>query len=665
MIDSTNLGFTYDGQTFALRDVNVHVNAGEFVCILGGNGSGKSTFAKHINALLAPDEGSMTVDGSDTRDQQALYLIRSTAGMVFQNPDDQLVASLVEDDVAFGPENLGVEPAEIASRVARSLAEVGLMGFEKHETHALSGGQKQRVAIAGVLAMEPKILILDEASSMLDPRGRKGLLRVCRELHEAGLTIVMITHFMEEAAEADRVIVLEEGRVALEGTPDEVLVRTDVLARLNLEVPFACDFSVQLQDSGVDVVPCVHESALIAQLRKAAPAAFPCTEGYTVAQDASAVCAIAPMKLPPLPRTSTAEGTPLIEFDHVSYTYDAAMAKRQQKAAKRGKASTDVQAERAKWGNDPDALWAVRDVTFSVMEGEFLGIAGHTGSGKSTLIQHMNALVRPTMGRVLVGGKDISDKAAATQARSLVGVVFQYPEHQLFAATVFDDVAFGPRNMGLSEEEVVERVKESLAQVGLDYDEVQEKSPFELSGGQQRRVAFAGVLAMRPRVLVLDEPAAGLDPAARRDFLGMISDLHKRGLTVVMVSHSMDDLARLTDRVLIMKEGEMFCVGTPAEVFIHADELNAIGLGQPCPQRMAGKLRDAGMPLDISALYDEASLVREVAGRIAQAVAEGSVAYDAAQPTPASAESAAEGFAANNAAATAQDHNQQNEGDAR
>lgn len=665
MIDSTNLGFTYDGQTFALRDVNVHVNAGEFVCILGGNGSGKSTFAKHINALLAPDEGSMTVDGSDTRDQQALYLIRSTAGMVFQNPDDQLVASLVEDDVAFGPENLGVEPAEIASRVARSLAEVGLMGFEKHETHALSGGQKQRVAIAGVLAMEPKILILDEASSMLDPRGRKGLLRVCRELHEAGLTIVMITHFMEEAAEADRVIVLEEGRVALEGTPDEVLVRTDVLARLNLEVPFACDFSVQLRDSGVDVVPCVHESALIAQLRKAAPAAFPCTEGYTVAQDASAVYAITPMKLPPLPRTSTAEGTPLIEFDHVSYTYDAAMAKRQQKAAKRGKASTDVQAERAKWGNDPDALWAVRDVTFSVMEGEFLGIAGHTGSGKSTLIQHMNALVRPTMGRVLVDGKDISDKAAATQARSLVGVVFQYPEHQLFAATVFDDVAFGPRNMGLSEEEVVERVKESLAQVGLDYDEVQEKSPFELSGGQQRRVAFAGVLAMRPRVLVLDEPAAGLDPAARRDFLGMISDLHKRGLTVVMVSHSMDDLARLTDRVLIMKEGEMFCVGTPAEVFIHADELNAIGLGQPCPQRMAGKLRDAGMPLDISVLYDEAALVREVAGRIAQAVAEGSVAYDAAQPTPASAESAAEGFAANNAAATAQDHNQQNEGGAR
>ena len=278
-----------------------------------------------------------------------------------------------------------------------------------------------------------------------------------------------------------------------------------------------------------------------------------------------------------------------------------------------------MQAERAKWGNDPDELWAMRVVSFAVMEGEFLGIAGHTGSGKSTLIQHMNALVHPTMGRVLVDGRDIADKAAAAQARSLVGVVFQYPEHQLFAATVFDDVAFGPRNMGLTEEEVRDRVEESLSQVGLDFDDVQEKSPFELSGGQQRRVAFAGVLAMRPRVLVLDEPAAGLDPAARRDFLDMIADLHKQGLTVVMVSHSMDDLARLTDRVLIMKEGELFCVGTPAEVFVHADELNAIGLGQPCPQRMAGKLRDAGMPLDIRTLYDEETLAREVAKRLAAA----------------------------------------------
>ena len=178
MITCTNVEFTYDGDRLVLAGINAHIAPGEFVCILGGNGSGKSTLAKHFNALLVPDAGSVATDGMSTADEENLYAIRSTAGMVFQNPDDQLVASLVEDDVAFGPENLGVETAEIALRVRSALEEVGLVGFEKHETNALSGGQKQRVAIAGVLSMNPKILILDEASSMLDPRGRKGLMRV-------------------------------------------------------------------------------------------------------------------------------------------------------------------------------------------------------------------------------------------------------------------------------------------------------------------------------------------------------------------------------------------------------------------------------------------------------------------------------------------------------
>ena len=609
MIESSNLGFTYDGEHFALRGVDIHIAAGEFVCILGGNGSGNSTLAKHINALLVPDEGSMVVDGNDTQDLDALYLIRSTAGMVFQNPDDQLVASLVENDVAFGPENLGIEPSEIAQRVKQALADVGLMGFEKHETHALSGGQKQRVAIAGVLAMNSKILILDEASSMLDPRGRKGLMRVCRELHEDGMTIVMITHFMEEAAHADRVIVLEDGHIALEGTPDEVLVHTDTLSHLNLEVPFACEFSGRLRELGVNVDACVHESQVIESLRCNAPGAF-ALEGNAEKEVHGTLADLSSTSFD----GQTHERT-LIEFDHVSYTYDEAMAKRQQKAAKRGKI-LPVQNERAKWGNDPSALWAVRDVSFSIYEGEFLGIAGHTGSGKSTLIQHMNGLVHPTTGRVLVDGKDIASKQAATEARSLVGVVFQYPEHQLFAASVFDDVAFGPRNMGLSDEEVAVRVEESLERVGLDCEQLREKSPFELSGGQQRRVAFAGVLAMRPHVLVLDEPAAGLDPAARHDFLNMISDLHAQGLTVVMVSHSMDDLASLADRVVIMKEGELLCTGAPDEVFIRADELNEIGLGAPSPQRMANKLRAAGMPLRSSVLYTTDTLTHEVASHV-------------------------------------------------
>lgn len=601
MIDCSNLGFTYDGERFALRDANVHVAPGEFVCILGGNGSGKSTFAKHINALLLPDEGTMEVDGRATTDEDNVYLIRSTAGMVFQNPDDQLVASLVEDDVAFGPENLGVATPEIAARVEAALKEVGLVGFEKHETHALSGGQKQRVAIAGVLAMEPAILILDEASSMLDPRGRKGLMRVCRELHERGMTIVMITHFMEEAAEADRVIVMEAGHVALSGTPDEVLVRTDVLSRLNLEVPFACDLSLRLQAAGMRVPTCVAEAALVDAVAAEVNAATAETA------DANEEDGEGPSAGSSSPRNAES----IIVFDDVSYTYDAAFAKKKKKLAKKGKAAAP--AKQAAWGNSPDAAWAVSHVSFDVRKGEFLGIAGHTGSGKSTIIQHMNAILHASEGRVLVGGEDVADKAAAARARSFVGVVFQYPEHQLFAATVYDDVAFGPRNMGLSEDEVDARVRESLERVGLDFDAIKDASPFELSGGQQRRVAFAGVLAMRPRVLVLDEPVAGLDPNARREFLGMVSDLHKQGLTVVMVSHSMDDLAALCNRIAVFKEGELFAIGEPREVFLQAAELNAIGLGLPAAQRMANALCDAGLPLAANRLYDVDTLTNAVA----------------------------------------------------
>lgn len=266
MIHCTDIEFTYDGERLALAGVDLHVAPGEFVCILGGNGSGKSTLAKHLNALLLPDRGTVTVDGYDTAEPRDVYRIRSTAGMVFQNPDDQLVASLIENDVAFGPENLGVPTDDLRQRVADALADVGLQGFDKRETAALSGGQKQRVAIAGVLAMEPSILILDEATAMLDPRGRAGLMRVVRELHERGMTVVMITHFMEEAAAADRVVVLDGGEVRMDGAPEEVLVRADELRSLSLEVPFACRLSLELQAAGVPVSTCITDDTLKEEL---------------------------------------------------------------------------------------------------------------------------------------------------------------------------------------------------------------------------------------------------------------------------------------------------------------------------------------------------------------------------------------------------------------
>lgn len=607
MIECRGVSFSYDGAVPALDGVDLNIEDGEFFCILGGNGSGKSTFAKHLNALLQPDAGTVRINGMDASDPELVYDIRSTAGMVFQNPDDQLVATLVEDDVAFGPENLGVPSMQIAQRVREALKGVGLVGFERHETHALSGGQKQRVALAGVLAMEPRVLILDEASSMLDPRGRKGLMKACHALHNRGMTIVMITHFMEEAAEADRVAVFQAGRVAMLGKPEEILTRADELAQLNLDMPASCCLGRALREKGVSVCAQVREADMVAEIAQA----YAERSGTDIAGQPSASDSHVLDN-----GSSAADGIaasePVIEISHLSHSYS--LSARERRRWRKRSTTADASSKQALWGNDPNSPWALRDVSLTVRRGEFLGLAGHTGSGKSTLVQHLNGLIRPQEGSVCALGLDLSNKKDAAAVKAKVGVVFQYPERQLFAETVAQDVAFGPRNLGLPQDEVARRVASSLARVGLDLAAIGDKSPFELSGGQQRRVAFAGVLAMEPEVLVLDEPMAGLDPAARRDFLGLIDRLHREGLTVVMVSHSMDDLANCCDRIVVMNEGAVFAEGTPAQVFAHADELKSIGLGVPAAQRMALSLVQAGVPLRCDKLYTVEALADELAG---------------------------------------------------
>lgn len=605
MIECRGVSFSYDGAVSALDGVDLNIEDGEFFCILGGNGSGKSTFAKHLNALLQPDAGTVRINGMDASDPELVYDIRSTAGMVFQNPDDQLVATLVEDDVAFGPENLGVPSAQIAQRVREALKGVGLVGFERHETHALSGGQKQRVALAGVLAMEPRVLILDEASSMLDPRGRKGLMKACHVLHERGMTIVMITHFMEEAAEADRVAVFRAGRVAMLGTPEEILTRADGLVELNLDMPASCCLGMALRAKGVPVHARVREADMVAEIAQVyADRSGEDTAGRPSASDSRVLDNVSSAT------DGTAVSEPVIEISHLSHSYS--LSARERRRWRKRSATAGKSNKQALWGNDPSSPWALRDVSLTVRRGEFLGLAGHTGSGKSTLVQHLNGLIRPQEGSICALGLDLSNKKDAAAVKAKVGVVFQYPERQLFAETVAQDVAFGPYNLGLPQDEVDRRVESSLSRVGLDLSTVGDKSPFELSSGQQRRVAFAGVLAMEPEVLVLDEPMAGLDPAARRDFLELIDRLHRDGLTVVMVSHSMDDLANCCDRIVVMNEGAVFAEGTPAQVFAHADELKSIGLGVPAAQRMALALTEAGVPLRRGGLYAVESLADEL-----------------------------------------------------
>ncbi len=259
MINCNNVSFKYrvnegEEERYALNGVNFEVEKGEFLVILGHNGSGKSTIAKHMNALLIPSEGTVIVDGLDTLDHKNLWEIRSKAGMVFQNPDNQLVATIVEEDVAFGPENLGVPPKEIRKRVDESLKKVGMYEYRRHAPHLLSGGQKQRIAIAGILAMKPQCIIFDEPTAMLDPSGRKEVLENIKEINKNyGITIVLITHYMDEAAQADRVIVMDEGKIILEGKPRDVFSNVQKMKEIGLDVPQVTELCYELQNNGISI----------------------------------------------------------------------------------------------------------------------------------------------------------------------------------------------------------------------------------------------------------------------------------------------------------------------------------------------------------------------------------------------------------------------------
>lgn len=598
IVDFQDASFSYDGHANALDGVTLSIERGSFVCVLGGNGSGKSTLARHIDALLLPDSGKVLVLGLDTADGGNLLEVRSNAGLVFQNPDDQIVAAVVEDDVAFGPENLGVPSDQLAVRVHKALDRVGLESFGKRETFALSGGQKQRVAIAGICAMDPQVIVFDEAGSMLDPRGRRGLMRLCRELNDAGITIVLITHSMEEAALADRVVVLKSGKVAMDGTPQDVLSRARELQELNLEAPFATRMSLALQDVGVPVPTFVDERQLEGEL-----------EGMLVVAEAQRQADV-PAGTTRECEPAVPEGDPVITLEDVSFSYVPKQKRKARKAGGFGGFRKD-EGDAGEGGEGDGIQWALRDVSFSLNEGDFLGIAGHTGSGKSTLAQVLAGVLKPTEGKAFVRGRDLSDKRSVAEARRSVGLVFQYPEHQLFAPTVFEDVAFGPRNLGFSPEEVDLKVRKALELVHLSPDEVGDRSPFELSGGQQRRVALAGVLSMEPEVLVLDEPTAGLDPKAHELFLGLIAELHRTSnVATVIVSHDMDDLARLCNRVMLMNEGRVVADGSPALIFSDEDAIARIGLGVPRTTHLANRLGMAG-------LFCAVPTVRELAGQVA------------------------------------------------
>lgn len=558
-----------DGNVIAteeiLKGVDLTIKKGEFIALLGRNGSGKTTFSKQLNAILRPSEGMVTVDEMGTRDAEKLYDIRQHVSMVFQNPDNQMVAANVEEEVAFGPENLGMESDTIVARVKQALEQVRMWKRRKTAPNHLSGGQKQRIAIAGILAMHPDYIVLDEPTAMLDPKGRKEVMEALQRLNqEQEMTVILITHDMEEAALAGRVILLADGQVRFDGTPEDFFGEDALLAEMGMEAPLSYRVR-KLIDSDVfekKIGDARVEEATIDKREKVA-------EYDKTGREWEASSELVDKKKNKKAEAETDEkNQALLSLQHVSYIYSP------------GTAYEKV---------------ALDDVNLSLGKGEIVGLAGHTGSGKSTMIQLLNGLLKPTSGTVTFEGKDIHAKGySGNYLRSKVGMVFQYPEHQMICDTVWEDVAFGPGKQGLTGEACETRVEEALRFVDLP-EKYYQASPLQLSGGQKRRVAIAGVLAMHPEYIILDEPAAGLDAVGKREIFDRIRRMSReQGIGVLLVSHSMEDLAEYADRIIVLDDGKKILDDRPAQVFAKRETLADCGLDVPETVKLADKLRANG-----------------------------------------------------------------------
>ena len=534
MIKIKNLEFEYyerdDDENLtdminAIRGINFDAKKGDFIAVAGRNGSGKSTFAKILNCLISPIEGTVIIGGIDAINgtDDEIMKIRKKVGMVFQNPDNQIIGSVVSEDVAFGAENIGIPEKELWERVFYALDKSGLgTKLSDRRISELSGGEKQKTAIAGVLAMKPSCIVFDEATSMLDNESRFEILNCIKDLNKKlGITVIMITHNMDELLFADYIYIMNKGRIFIRGTKESVFSRKDELISAGLEVPVIVEIKDKLFDAGVLRDRSIYSvDALIARLKKEHPNKFFLDvkmERYNMSK-------------------KNVNPTNAVLFNHAGYSY----------------------------GNNE----VLRDISFDIGKGEYVAIIGRTGAGKSTLLQLIPALIKSKTEMVYVDGVDVMEKAAdLKKVRSKIGYVFQFPEQQLFAKNVYEDVVFGPRNMGVTEVEAEKRAYEAIELVGLS-DEVYDMPVSKLSGGEKRRVALAGVLAMQPEYLILDEPVSGLDPEGKKNMLDIIEALNKEaGITIIMVSHDPESVAKYADRLIVLDDGQKLSEGNPCEVF--------------------------------------------------------------------------------------------------
>lgn len=546
----------------AIKGINFNVKKGEFVAITGRNGSGKSTFARILNRLLVPIEGTVFIDGLDGLDGDNTFEIRKKVGMVFQNPDNQLIGSIVAEDVAFGAENIGVPHNELWDRVCMAIKKAGLKDAKivaNKPISQLSGGEKQKVALAGVLAMKPECIVLDEVTSMLDPKSRYDVLEAIKSLNkEEGITVIMITHVMEELVYADRVVVMDKGCIAMQGRCQEIFENEEKLKSLGLELPACARIPKLLYKYNAISKDSIYKAE---DLALAIKSRFP-NKFYS------------DTKLQVVEKTNIAvKPQRAILVDKISCGYG------------RNK--------------------VLSDVSFSIGQGEYVAIVGATGSGKTTLLKHLPGLMKPLKGQIYVDGANLWDKTTdINKIRCKIGYIFQYPEQQLFAKNVFEDVVFGPRNVGVGELEAEKRAYESIKLVGLPED-VYDISVDKLSGGQKRRVALAGVLAMQPDYLILDEPCAGLDPAMKNDMLKLINALNKEAkITIIMISHDTEAIVKYADKILNVEAGAVTENGNAVSGLYNIYAGNAEE-NLPFSMRLLVELRKNGLPVDCLKAQDE------------------------------------------------------------
>lgn len=548
-----------ESRLFTVLDhISFEVGDGEFVALLGANGCGKSTMARHMNALLLPDEGSVTVDGMDTTDTENTNKIRRKVGMVFQDPDNQIIGTSVEEDVAFGPENRALPAESIRRSVADSLKAVGLFSERKSSPVHLSGGQKQRVAVAGVLASDNSCIVLDEPTAMLDPKSRREFMETLEKLRSMGKTIILITHHTDEVTGADRIVGMKDGHVVAQSEPAGFFGNKALIRDIKMDVPATVEIGDDLSSAGL--IP----------------------EGVYLSPETLCQAVIETWKKKGCPRPEYSGNAPrntvlgenprppLIQLQNVSFSYEKGTAREKS---------------------------VLNNISLEIRRGEFAALVGSSGSGKTTLVKLLNGLLKASSGHIFYEGEDIYGKRYQLRSlRKKVGMIFQNPEQQLFCKTVLSDVEFGPLHMGMSREEAEEAARRALELVGIPEDKFQ-VNPLDLSGGQKKRAAIAGVLAMGPSVLIMDEPAAGLDPESRNQIFQLIKRIRQEeNTTVILISHDMDEVARWADRVMVLHQGTIEADGKPEEIFQEEKALEDAGVDLPQPGELMKRLREKGFP---------------------------------------------------------------------